>query len=378
VAHRLGLSRAVVRRAERRGLRALRQIGRGGCLAASRSESADAAAGLSAASAPVPERVLSAGGGELDGGPQGGNTGSGGGGAEHDEAVGASARDGVAGISATLPAPASGALDGPGPLLLVILLALVAGSAVLFARRRGEWSPWARWLAPPLPIMSAIAAAPEREQPRPGSTALPLVGTPERQHEPPVRVRPPDPHRTWLAAVVRSGTGLAVVARAAADEPGVVLATSGSVEHLEAALLAAGWQPIPAGGASQTKRFAWIVTAPASSDAWSADTDEVWRCEIKWQPGYRSSSFRAVMYAPAQRRGTTLGRSGTFRWLMMGDPDPDDGRSVEEVRWLADRLRSAGWEPAGRGGRWYSLRFAWRHEDPPPDSLEPAPADGAQ
>jgi hypothetical protein len=119
----------------------------------------------------------------------------------------------------------------------------------------------------------------------------------------------------------------------------------------------------------------WTVSAPARTQAWPAEADRLWRCEIEWQPGYRRASFRAVKYGPAHRRGTTFGNSGALKWLLMADPDPDDGRHVEEVRRLADRLKDAGWEPVGRGRRWYSLRFAWRHDGPPPERLDPAPAE---
>jgi hypothetical protein len=251
VARRLEIPVARVRRTERRGLRALRRAARGGCAPASTSVTAGAAAEFASAAgesaAPtlpvesVAPRHRSAGRG-AQGRDSRSRAGDG-------STAKRAARGGVAGISATRPAPESGTLEDAGPLLLV-LLAFLIGLGVLFAHRRG-----AGWVTP------MTRAAPR---------------------------------------------------------------------------------------------------APVS--------DASWRCEIRWKPGYRTSSFRAVMHGPS-RRGTTLGRSATFGWLLMGDPDPGDKRHVAEVRRLAHRLTSAGWEPAGRGGRWYSLRFAWRREEPPPPRL---------
>ncbi len=376
VARRLDLTPAVVRRAERRGLRALQSAGREGCASAGTSRAAGAVAVRSASSLPVPATSVAGARRAADGGTQGGDSGSGGGGAEQGgERSRQGAGGGVAGISATRPAPRSGALDGIG-LLLPFLLALLAGLAVLYARRRGESSPWAGWVAPLLPVATAAVAMPERERSRPRPAAAPAGGPPRPPRSPaPSRVRPPDPHRPWAAELQRGETSFGVVARAAADESGVVLATSRSAEDLEAALLAAGWQPLPQ-GASGVKRFAWVVASPPRCEVQRpVEAGARWRCEIKWHGGYRRSSFRAVMYGPARRRGSTLGRSDTFEWLMMGDPEPRDERQVTEVRRLAERLRAAGWEPAGRGPRWYSLRFAWPHEEPPPERLAPAPED---
>ena len=106
--------------------------------------------------------------------------------------------------------------------------------------------------------------------------------------------------------------------------------------------------------------------------AWPAGTEGLRRCEITWRSGYKNSCFRAVASGPGHSSGATVAQSETFRWQFKNEPPDGDRRYAAEVRRLADRLVGAGWEPVGRGRRWYELRFAWRRDGAPPDGLTPA------
>ena len=74
-----------------------------------------------------------------------------------------------------------------------------------------------------------------------------------------------------------------------------------------------------------------------------------------------------MAYKPHRRRGRAIGSSSVFKWLLMDDPDPHSALHRGEVDGLADALRAAGWEPIEPGIHWYSERFVWRQETPPPD-----------
>ena len=175
---------------------------------------------------------------------------------------------------------------------------------------------------------------------------------------------------------------------------------SRAADELEAAMLAAGWKPLPPGEAWYAKRFAWpraaaprraAVAAPAvpgpepaapavtAEDAafelgqrftrvlWPEGAERLWRCEIRWHAGYRRSRFEAVALEPERRRGEAIGRSETFKWLMMGDPTAQEFQGAVDE--LTDSLASAGWERIADGANWYSRRFVW-HRDSPPDRLD--------
>ena len=197
-----------------------------------------------------------------------------------------------------------------------------------------------------------------------------------------------------------------------------------AAEALETSLLTAGWTPLPAGSAWYAKRFAWAAeaaaeetppersappraaprsVAPSAERAplepvsalpqaaaapgagrfernidWPPDTEELWRCEIRWHAGYVNSCFDAIAHEPGRKRGTTVGRSAAFKWLMKENPDPRVPSYPAQVRRLADALRAAGWEPCGRGRRWYEIRFLWRSGGAPPDHIELAPAEAGR
>ena len=413
---------AAVRRAERRGLRALRRAGRNGCApvgAAGTLTATDATAVRTGGSELVTARGDLPGGGsqgaDAKGGGADGGTATDGGNVKHG-ASGGGAQGGVAGISATRSVPESDALNHIAPLLLLVLLALAAAGVVASrARSHKDGFSGGRWFAALLPAAAATATLPE-ERPR----TVPIT-TPARTLPPPAaapvrdRVPPPDARRSWIAEVQWRESRFTVVARAGDDEPSVALATTAplrwppadagavremqsAVERLGTALLATGWRPLPDGSAWYAKRFAWTAAgAPARSEPphrqavagsprgeaepiargvvrqteWPAGTEDLWRCEITWRSGYRKSCFRAVARGPASSRGSTIALSDTYKWLIKDDPDVDT-RYVAEVRRLADRLIGGGWEPVGRGRHWYELRFVWRRDGAPSDGLTPA------
>lgn len=143
VARRLDLPIAQVRRAERRGLRALRRAGQDGCVAAGGvdgfSGGADSAGGEPAtvlASAAIAAAMARAGGGGTDGGS--GRAGSGGDGSSGSGSGTGSVANGdggesggVKGATAIRPAQRDGATD----ITLLLLFAILAGFAAFGAWR---------------------------------------------------------------------------------------------------------------------------------------------------------------------------------------------------------------------------------------------------
>jgi hypothetical protein len=240
---------------------------------------------------------------------------------------------------------------------------------------------------------------------------------------------PPDRTRAWTAelewresdaegvfrVVARptEGHGEATIAESARLEwpPKGAASVEGlrqAVEQLEASLLAAGWEPLPSGDRWYAKRFAWEARKPVEaltsaealapadpaeppearqpqrsgrfkqSPAWPPDTADRWRCEIRWDAGYINSRFEALAYPPGKKRGRTIGESATFKWMVMEPPDPREHATLAEVRRLASALVAAGWQRVGHGPNWYSERYAWRREGPPPDHVELAPIQGGR
>jgi hypothetical protein len=238
--------------------------------------------------------------------------------------------------------------------------------------------------------------------PDPAADRLPAGG------ERPPRAAPPDRRRAWTAEIEwresdadgvfrvvgrpDGGSGDVTIGESARiDWPpkgaAAVEALRQAPKQLEAALLAAGWRSLPPGDKWYARRFAWTAETPEPSlapaprlgrfergPAWPADTAELWRCEIRWDPGYVNSSFKALAFAPGKRRGKTVGESAAFKWLMLESPDPQEAAIVAEVRSLAAALVEAGWQPIRRGPHWFSGRYVWRREEPPPDHVELAPA----
>jgi hypothetical protein len=238
---------------------------------------------------------------------------------------------------------------------------------------------------------------------------------------------PPERTRAWTAEIEwrqpdaegvfrvvarpTEGRGEATIAESARLEwppkgPASVEKLRQAVEQLEASLLAAAWEPLPSGGSWYAKRFAWEARQPAEAPAsaeplapadsaeppearqpqrsgrfersqtWPADTLDLWRCEIKWDAGYVNSSFKVLAYPPGKKRGRTIGESATFKWMIMEPPDPRGRATLAEVRRLGSALAAAGWQRVEHGPNWYSERYAWRREEPPPDHVDPAPVEG--
>jgi hypothetical protein len=330
----------------------------------------------------------------------------------------------------------------PEPAAAAVLLApRPAGTAPvlppLWRGRSGRFPQATRGPSRTLPAIARAASAqdPGAGEPRPGGKVPAPVGTASPAHGDPSQpspvaavapASPPDRSRAWTAeiewrqsdadgvfqAVARptEGHGEATIAESARLEwppkgPASVEGLRQAAERLEVLLLAAGWEPLPSGARWYAKRFAWearqLVEAPASAEplapaeppearqpqrsgrfergpAWPADTLDVWRCEIRWDAGYVSSSFKALAYPPGKKRGRTIAESAKFKWMIMEPPDPRERATLAEVRRLASALAAAGWQRVGHGPNWYSGRYAWRREEPPPDHVEPAPVEGEQ
>jgi hypothetical protein len=224
-------------------------------------------------------------------------------------------------------------------------------------------------------------------------------------------VAPPDRRRVWAAEVewrdAEDGARFVVVAYPAGSRVPAMLAESPALEwppldgdairalgdaasDLELAMVSAGWTPVAPGKAWYAKRFAWEPTdmAPTLPTAeiaalfaprpqWPQATAGLWRCEIGWEAGWAKSRFRALAYAPGERRGREIRRSRALPWLLMAQPSPTSEEHRREVDSLAGFLIANGWEPVGTGAGWYARRFYWPDEagsrDPPstPDEAEP-------
>jgi hypothetical protein len=310
-------------------------------------------------------------------------------------------------------APAERGNGGDIPWLLVgvlgtaVALAGLAGLAVL--RRRGSrqaiGSADAVRSSAPVLLAAAVAAMSPDERPRtPRLTAL--ASDPDPRHDEPTEadppaaaMHPPDPEQPWTAELEWQETGrgarFCLVAHPVGGGTDALIAASeplawpppdakavrqmrNEVAQMEAALLAAGWAPLPPGTSWYSKRFAWApVAEPVSTGRfmrdpeWPPGSEDLHRCEIKWQPGYMNSRFKVVMFEPGRRRSTTVATSEVFKWQLMADPDPGSPEQRAEVERLHQLILAAGWEPAGRGAMWSALRFVRRHESPPPAQLEP-------
>jgi hypothetical protein len=322
---------------------------------------------------------------------------------------------------AATPLPASSKGSGGVPVLPLVIVGalLLALVAILLVRvRRGEPREH-RWLAnavrslhrtPTLAAASgpAFDAQVQMNAPEEGGAAR-LWRSQRREPEGPP---PPNVHRSWTAEVSwdhAEGKGRFRVLASSKDDattvviaeseplewpprgPASVQAMSRAADELESSLLAAGWKPLPPGEAWYAKRFAWQrVAAPAVTVTeeevetkrrrfarrvpWDEGTEELARCELEWRPGYVNSRFEAVVYHPGRKRGQPIGGSGTFKWLLMGDPDATAPEYRAEIDRLSGALETTGWERVGDGTNWFSRRFVWRGSAPPPERLEAGPA----
>jgi hypothetical protein len=129
VARRLELPVARVRRAERRGLRALRSSAREGCGAASDGAGADPALTGAVDGAAAASAVLASGSGGRGGSgdpASGGGRNSGGGSSDGSSGGDGGSSGGVKGIGATSPPPGAPATDVTLPLIVLLVAGLAA------------------------------------------------------------------------------------------------------------------------------------------------------------------------------------------------------------------------------------------------------------
>jgi hypothetical protein len=235
-------------------------------------------------------------------------------------------------------------------------------------------------------------------------------------------VQPPDEGRRWTAEIEwrqsDARSRFCVVARDESagegtilarseplhwppEDPGAVQALVHAADALTDALVSTGWKALAPGSSWYGRRFEWEPvttpsewappvaprsTRPARSPApgarfrktpWPRGSEALWRCEIKWSPGYARSRFEAVAHDPERRNDRVVGASTSFKWMLMADPDPGGKPFRNEVRTLAAALEAAGWERLGAGASWYAERFVWRRDEPPPEHVELAPAEAA-
>jgi hypothetical protein len=280
--------------------------------------------------------------------------------------------------------PAGSAGGFPVALLIVAALGVLAGTALSVQRRSGR---------EPEAVLVMTPAATRRRTP--SSAPLRAVERPAGA--------PPEPAVAWKAEVKWEAKGhigrfraLAVNTDGAAPVevgrsrplrwppggPDDIADLTRASEELEAALLSAGWSSLPAGDEWFAKRFAWTPArgrrpAPAvraagqagrfqRAEPWPADTEAMWRCEIRWRAGWITSRFEAVAAPPGERRGRPIRATDPLKWTLKADPDPDGTEARAALADLVRDLLRAGWEREGRGRHWYAQRFSWRREGDPP------------
>ena len=240
-----------------------------------------------------------------------------------------------------------------------------------------------------------------------------------------------------FAVVARTGkqADRSVVAQSAPLEwpptsAAAVQALTHAVAELERELLAAGWVALEPGAGWYAKRFGWkpvivvepappaveraavraaappapaveepavhAVAAPAAAGVvgereaaragrfvrrpdWPSGSEQLWRCELRWEAGVVNSRFEAVAYEPgSSQHARPIGNSVTFKWLMMADPNPSADEYRTELRRLVTALQGAGWDYVGRGSKWYAARFVWRRAGAPPERLDAAALEAPQ
>ena len=181
-----------------------------------------------------------------------------------------------------------------------------------------------------------------------------------------VAASPPDRHRTWTAVIewrdTEDGPRFSVIARAEDDAGEVTIARSrplnwppkgrasvraltDAVETLEAALLAAGWRPLPRGSAWYAKRFIGepsAQSAPSVAVAPNSSTAQVGLQPVRLEPRAQGDpadtapppSYPAIPSGPLQPHAAR--REGGVE---------DGGGAAEEVKAAArvDRLPEDPW-----------------------------------
>jgi hypothetical protein len=56
--------------------------------------------------------------------------------------------------------------------------------------------------------------------------------------------------------------------------------------------------------------------------------------------------------------------------MLMASPREEAPDQAAEVERMSAALEAAGWERVDPGQHWYSARFVWRGDEPPPTSLD--------
>jgi hypothetical protein len=301
-------------------------------------------------------------------------------------------------------------------VLVALALTLAAGAG---------WTARRRWVIPAVRRHRRRAAA--RRQlgwslrvaaPRSGAAVPRRTARPAAGGDP----APPDPTRQWLAEVRWDETGarFRVVASSLEDGSENVIAASEPVEWppaspaafrrmadaaqgLSDALERAGWAPMARGKAWYAARFMWLpddgrsvgpehaalwagpepeASAPEppgprartdrfQRDARPAETDALWRCEIRWRSGQTRSHFEAVARDLAGGSRPVAGSENLGRSTRAA-PGPEDDRARAAVGALRDALLDDGWTPIEPGSPWYAERFVWRRDGTPPTHLDAA------
>jgi hypothetical protein len=221
---------------------------------------------------------------------------------------------------------------------------------------------------------------------------------------------PPEPTRDWTAEIAwrdtRPHPHFVVVAHADDGEEAEVLSSEPVqwpprdaagvailerlVSGLQTTLLESGWIAGERGDAWYASRFAWAAREPMPEPPRHAGAggvqplpqspkgrEELCRCEIGWDPGYLASRFTAVMRAPGSRRARVVAESEPFAWTHGSANAPEGPSHAGAVEALVAALERAGWERVGTGGGWWAEQLVWRHDEPPPRSLERRPLEAA-
>jgi hypothetical protein len=117
--------------------------------------------------------------------------------------------------------------------------------------------------------------------------------------------------------------------------------------------------------AGAVRRTAWrLAGAPRRRPATTTGRPApAWRCEITWQAGSGSASFRAETTTP-EDKPCVIAESTTVQWPPPVGPDAG-AELAGAARQLERTLIEAGWTPAGSGPEWYARRFVWTRPTAP-------------
>jgi hypothetical protein len=249
---------------------------------------------------------------------------------------------------------------------------LIAGGAVLAfagglgiggitrrsARRRAKSADAAPLSHEPEATPSAMPAAEPPAMPAPDTVAVPPAETPA--------IRPAEPPATSAPATAAADTAAmpAPAPRPAEPSPAdSVRAPAPEPDRPRPAPRPQASSPRPRAPAPRPVPEGPVFTARVP---WPPGTEGTWRCEIGWQSGYRRSEFRALVTAPGARKARVLATSPQFRNLIKDPADTPRPELANAVRDLMSALVEQGWTPVPPGGRWYSRRFVWPGDGPPP------------